>query len=190
MKTSKKIGLLCLIFVSGILATLILAFVFLYVVHPVLAYSIIPPISQHHKVTHYTSGQYLEFEDGELFRDFTESLDFVDDGEIVDFFHADYWTRDNPFYGKACDYFILDLYFEELEYAQVKEFIENESAYSKPTWCGDYFCYNWFDADRGIAYAIAYRDESRIIRICMSTYREGVVYPSKFIGDTPGWWVD
>lgn len=190
MNTSKKIGLICLYTVLGIIATIVAGFVFLRFVHPVLAYTIIPPISQHHKVTHYTSGKYLEFEDGERFREFTESLDFVDDGEIVGFFHADYWTRDNPFFGKASDHFILDLYFEEAEYAQVKEFLENNSAYGDPVTNIDYMCYKWFEEDSGIAYAIAYRDESQIIRVCMSTDREGVVASGTFVGDTPGWRVD
>lgn len=186
MEKKQKIGKILIWIMLGLLAT----FLFLWLIHPVLSYTFTPPFSYHSGVKHYTSGKYVKFEDGELFRDFTESLDFVDDGEVVDFFHANYWMRDNPFYGKASDYFILDLSFEETEYIRIKEFLENESTYRAPVTCGDYWCYRQHNEENTTTYVIAYRDEYQIMRVCLITEHDSDIVTRALIGDTPGWRVD
>lgn len=164
-------------------------FLFLWLVHPILTIFVIPPLSVHKQVEHYTSGRYVNFEDGELFQDFTESVELANSGEVVDFYHVNHWVRDNPFRGKHSDFFVLDVHLEEGKYTQAKELLQDEAAYGEPAKWDDYQACQWKPEGTTNTYMIACCDEDQILRLVLITETEGdYVLPTAFAMHTGVSW--
>ncbi len=159
--------------IAGAVA-LILAFFWL--VHPLLTRFLIPPLSVHRKVSQYTSGQYKNYEDGEVFAAFTESCELVEKGEIIAFYHVNHWLQDNPIHGKQCDYFALDILLPQAEYSEVKT-AQFENA-GKPYTEQDYDVWKWSNGEEENAYFLGFCDESCAVKLVLVTG----VYARDFMG--------
>lgn len=161
---NKRIKHILLILLFVVFAIIIFA-AYWVVIHPILSW--VFPIMEHRGVDIYTSGEYLEFEDGALFEKAVNSLDFIDECIITDFYYCDTRMRDNLYYGKMCDTYALDLQVED-RYQETKESIA--SVYTDFQYCGDYALYVVTDAVIGDSlFLIATNDTASAIRCLMIT---------------------
>ena len=140
---------------------------FIYLVHPLLTHFIIPPICVHRRVTQYTSGQYKNYEDGEVFADFTESSGLVEQGEIIAFYHVNHWLQDNPIHGKHCDFFALDLQLSQEDYdaAKASRYEKHGTPYKER----DYDLWKWSNGDEENAFFVGFCDESNTVKLALVT---------------------
>jgi len=150
-----------------ILGTLLLVVVFFWLVHPLLTRFIIPPLSVHKKISQYTSGRYKQYEDGEVFSNFTESCSLLEKGEIVAFYHVNHWLQDNPIHGKQCDYFALDVQLSQEEYTSAKT-AQHEN-YGKPYRERDYEIWKWSNGNDNNAYFLGFCDKSYTVKLVLVT---------------------
>ena len=153
--------------VCRILGITVLIIIFFWLVHPLLTRFIIPPLSVHRKISQYTSGQYKQYEDGELFANFTESFSLIENGEIVAFYHVNHWLQDNPIHGKQCDFFALDVRLAEGEYAQAKA-LQIECC-GKPYIERDFYVWEYGNNEDKNAYFLGFCDDSCIVKFVLVT---------------------
>lgn len=93
--------------------------VYMFVLQPIIAWAWLSPV-EHNGIDLYTNNTYLEYEKGTEFRDTIHGLSFTQACTIVDFSYFDTFWRDNLFYGKMCDTYVLDLQASE-NYLEIKE---------------------------------------------------------------------
>lgn len=102
-----------------LLVLLVCFLVYVLVLQPIIAWAWLAPI-EYRGVELYTNNTYLLFDDGIKFRDAINSLPFVEECTIVDFYYYDTFLRDNLFYGKMCDTYVLELH-PDGNYKEIKE---------------------------------------------------------------------
>lgn len=102
-----------------LLAVLIVVFVFELAIHPIIGTILIGGL-EHTGAELYESGRYLRFPKGKLFKEHLDSLGFVDDCEVSDFYFINNWPQDNLIYGRACDVYRLDILPND-DYSRLKE---------------------------------------------------------------------
>ena len=119
------------------------------------------------KYYHYDA--YLQFEDGNAFREVLTSFGATDKGEPVDFYYVDNYVEDNPLYGKMCDTYALDVYLPAEAYWAEKASIQNSAA----TWqtIDAFACYAlpYGSVLSENVIAVAFCDQAQIARYIMIT---------------------
>ena len=150
-----------------IFSIMLLMVVFFWLVHPLLTRFVIPPLSVHKRVSQYTSGQYKQYEDGEVFANFTESSPLIEKGEIIAFYHVNHWLQDNPIHGKQCDYFALDIQLSQAEYVSEKALQYDN--HGKPYNERDYEIWKWSNGEENNAYFLGFCDESCTVKLVLVT---------------------
>ena len=160
-----------------VLILLVAYSVYMLVLHPIIAWAFLPPIELRGTEL-YTNGTYLLFKDGKAFRNAINSMPFIDGCEIKEFYYYNAFLRDNPFYGKMCDTFVLDLQTNG-NYTEIKEEVIRLSKYYNQI--GNYVLYllsdpntttNWF--------IVGMNDSSAIVRSIMMTDMNKSYYLDSF----------
>lgn len=153
--------------VYKILGPVFLILALVWIVHPLLTYYLIPPLSVHRRVCQYTSGQYKKYEDGKVFADFTESSELVEKGEIIAFYHVNHWLRDNPIHGKHFDFFALDVQLTQEEYDKAKA--AQLESFGKPYKERDFEVWTWSIGEEENAYFLGFCDSSNSVKYVLIT---------------------
>lgn len=152
-------------------------FVYMLVLQPIVAWAWFPPI-EHRGTELYTNGTYLRFEDGKAFRNAINSMPFIDGCEIKEFYYYNTFLRDNPFYGKMCDTYALDLYAGD-NYGEITEYlISARHTYES---YDNYVFHVMNDTNtRGNHVIIATNEQTCMVRYIMLTDMQPYDYPQYF----------
>lgn len=146
-----------------VLILLVVYSVYMLVLQPIIAWAFLPPIELRGTEL-YTNGTYLLFEDGKAFRRAIDSMPFIDGCEIKEFYYYNAFLRDNPFYGKVCDTFALDLQTNE-NYMEIKEEVVGLSKHYNQI--GNYVLYLLSDPNTTTNWIIVGMNDSRAIVRCI-----------------------
>ena len=165
---NKKKNTSILLILIVVVASIILLNFFWMVAHPILSWAF--PIIEHRGVDVYTSGAYLKFDQGEAFCEAVSTLDIVEQCTIIDFCYYDTFLRDNLYYGKMCDTYVLDLQAGE-NYETIKETVINIGTGSE--YEGNFTLYYVGDSNGGSNQIfVALNDITSVVRCFMVTRRE------------------
>lgn len=123
---------------------------------------LIPP-KKHAGVELYESGEYLQYEKGEVFREQIAKLPFVADAQVLSFEYYDFWFRDAIFRDDPfADAFILELDLGE-HYASALVELETKGAWNHST-MQDYPVYEVGESGNGdYLFVIMYEDSQKAV---------------------------
>ena len=103
----------------------LLLVLYFLVLHPILGTPFMAFV-EHRGIEYYTSGEYLDFEKGSLFRNAINSYSFLETCHVSDFYHADNQWKDSFIYGKKPDLYGIMLDPGD-NYEQIRTIIAEES---------------------------------------------------------------
>lgn len=100
--------------------------VYMAVIQPLL-FLCVPPIT-HCGTELYTEGQYLKYDNSDVFTSALSTFPIPVDAEVTAFYYYDSRWRDNMFYGNMCDVFVLDLSLGQ-HYQTAQDYVLQNSEY-------------------------------------------------------------
>ena len=140
---------------------------FFVLVHPILAFFL--PRFHHEGLAYYQQGTYLKYPAGDRFRDVLSSFDFVESGQVVDFYHANHWMLDNPIYGKHRDVFCADVYLDDDTYTRTRELVDRHSTDNEVNGVYTMYTIDAYADKKGDVVLIALCDSEPIVRCILMT---------------------
>ena len=102
-----------------VVVVIVLAFLCFLVLHPILAFTIIPSI-EHSGVSLYEDGTYLDYEKADEFHNQLSKLSFLKDAKVIGFSYKNSFLRDTIYYGRFPDAFMMELFLGK-DYEAAKE---------------------------------------------------------------------
>lgn len=150
-----------------LLGTALIICAYCGLVAPLISTFVIPPLFEHKNISVYTQERYRQFENGDQFDAFLSSLEFVNDGNPVGFYHVDHKLRDNPIWGKYWDAYALDVQVDIEEFYEAKDMVTHSSNYRYEGEIGDFVLYSQNQLPK--SYILAFCIEARIVRCILLT---------------------
>ena len=117
----------------------------------------------------YLQRDYLEFEDGNSFSRVIEYFGVPDEENVIDFYYSDLCVEDNPFYGKQCDVYALDIMLSSDDFQSLKNRVLAANVVSCTI--SDYTVFAFKDkpTEPGYLVMVAFCDKAHIARYLMIT---------------------
>ncbi len=154
--TFKSIALFLIVF-------LLIILIWNLVFQPLVAWAYFPPICTS-GVEIYNDNTYLEYQYGKEMQKFlNEAYDF-EKQKVINFYYEDNKRRDNIFYGKVSDFYVL-----ETEHSDNVNAFLKDSNYSLSDNTRDYYLYAKFDDEAKLVYCIAVEKSNKNIRYLLIT---------------------
>lgn len=163
VSSNKKLWIVIIMLVS-LLLCFGLSYLYLYAVQPLRAWvtSNNDNVPVHDGLQFYTEKSYKDYAHADLFDQIISELDYVSDGEIINFYHCENEHFDNPVHGKRRDIFSIDIQLDSAKYTEYKKKIDETAVYL--TYQGDFDLYL---SDYGEEHVVvtAVRYDQNIIRV-------------------------
>lgn len=160
-----------------LLGITVLAYLYLGVVAPIISRIWGPRPKIYENLEYYTNRKYLQFENGSTFDEFIDTLDIVEQGDVINFYYQDNYGQDNLIYGKRSDIYSIDIQLDRQTYEDKKHIYSLDEEY-----CCDYGDYVLYFLPLGtesdIQTIIAFNEEATIIRCVMITEMSAVRFNS------------
>ena len=159
-KLPKPIIITIVLVLSGLLCIII----YWWLLAPIISRFFVSDNCIYHGLEYYTESYYLDFEDGVVFQNMLDDLDAREQGEVIDFYHADNHVADNPIHGKMSDIYALDIVCQADRYFDIKRC--QEDIIEQPKIVGDFTLFASIDTlgESNYVKGIAFCDKTFTIR--------------------------
>lgn len=169
-----------------IISLVVLSIFLLWIVfEPIIDKYILSNAEIHDGLNYYTSEEYKEYDDSQLFDDFVESMNLNSDLLPVYFYHIDNSHRNSVLYGKVGNMYAIDFKAGKTTYDEIKSSLLEESTYMENI--DDYEIYSvnreFADSNSGF---LAFCDETGTVRCILITDRKsnGISIRNFLVGET------
>lgn len=163
-----------------LLTVVLIIFVYFLIVEPIISRFFVATTDIHTGLEYFKNYEYISFESGTEFYNLLQLVDYYSFGDVVDFYHVDNYLRDNPIYGKMCDFFAIDILASTQDYIELAErFCSNDN------FCCSMEDYNLFVLDcnctsNSDVALIAVCEKLCLIRIILITDKDPVADKSMY----------
>lgn len=173
--------LLVVIILLAVLSIFLLWIIF----EPIIDKYILSNSEIHDGLNYYTSEEYKEFDDSQLFDDFVESMNLNSNLLPVYFYHIDNSDRNTVLYGKVGSMYAIDFKAEKTAYDEIKSSLLEESTYMENIHDYEIYSVNREFADSTSGF-LAFCDENGIVRCILITDRKsnGTSIRNFLVGET------
>ena len=146
-----------------IISLVVLSIFLLWIIfEPIIDFLFVNP-EIHDGISHYTSEEYKEYDDAQVFDDWVESLKLNSDLLPVYFYHIDNSKHNTVLYGKTSDMYAIDFQAEKTTYDETKSRLLEGSTYMEK-----FHDYKIYSANREFADSngrfLAFCDETNTVR--------------------------
>ena len=166
-----------------IIISLVILNIFLLCIifEPIIDFLFVNP-EIHDGISYYTSEEYKEYDDAQVFDDFVESLNLNSDLLPVYFYHIDNSKHNTVLYGKPNNMYAIDFKAEKTTYDEIKSRLLEGSTYMEKIHDYTIYSVNREFADRNSRF-LAFCDETNTVRCILIPGREKSIY-NYLIGET------
>lgn len=109
----------CIAIIVGLLLFSLLFLMYFTQIHPLIVF-FLPDTSWCQGLEYYNNQAYLQYSDGNQFKQVLESNGCLDWGQVIDFCYVDNHLHDNPIYGKCGDVYSVDIQMAENIYTDIR----------------------------------------------------------------------
>lgn len=177
--SNKKRWIWIISITGGLILCAICAVIYYAVFQPIVSHHFLVAKDIHEGVEFLENDSYTDFESGDEFQKFLVCTEYANYGEVVDFYHIDNHLRDNPFYGKMCDIFAVEI---QSDASQCTELLNDDTLVSCGP-IGDYMLFLWpdYEPDNEFYHGfIAINDAADTIRFVFLTDTDSATYMSNY----------